>query len=71
MKQISNAPLEGQFVAVWVYNNQVWSDVYRWDGVDLWVYTDTTDDFDKLTYLDTTAWGNNPKITDVKFFEVD
>lgn len=32
MKMQSTMPTEGQFVAVWEYNDVLWSAVYKWDG---------------------------------------
>lgn len=33
MKQVNEMPTEGQFVAMWEYNNKIWSDTFRWvDG---------------------------------------
>ena len=32
MKVTSEMPKEGQFVAVWGYNDKLWSDTHRWNS---------------------------------------
>ena len=34
MKQVKKMPNEGQFVAVWAANGEVWSNTYKWCGTD-------------------------------------
>lgn len=31
MKQVDKMPTSGQFVAVWEFNDRVWSCTYKWD----------------------------------------
>lgn len=38
-------PEEGQFVAVWSYQDVVWSDTFRWIDGELTQYKEEDDDF--------------------------
>lgn len=56
MNSQTTMPTEGQFVAVWEYNGEVWSDAFKWFDNDLFMYhaqfagDDDVDDFcEKLT----------------------
>lgn len=45
MKMQNTMPTEGQFVAVWEYNKEVWSSTYKWYGDHLMAFDDKSDDF--------------------------
>lgn len=46
MKQLTAMPEDGQFVAVYEYNDQVWSGIYLWDDDGLITeYSDFEDGF--------------------------
>lgn len=38
MKLVTAQPTTGQFVAVWEYDGEMWSDTYRWDNGDLFMF---------------------------------
>ena len=38
MKQISVMPTEGQFVAIWEYDGEIWSGTYKYNKGRLMVY---------------------------------
>ena len=45
IKQVSQMPTEGQFVAVWIYDGAIWSDTLKYvDGV-LHCFSDELNDF--------------------------
>lgn len=47
MKEVKEAPKSGQFVALYVFNGDVWSGIYRYiDGV-LYEYDTVGDDWDE------------------------
>ena len=49
MKQISEMPTSGQFIAVWMYNNKIWSSVYKYEsGCLVDVDYEPVDDVDDL-----------------------
>jgi len=58
MKLVKDMPKDGQFVAVWEYQKNVWSGIYRWTDGELYEYSNSDDEFD-ITYggVNRTAWG--------------
>ncbi len=59
MKQVSEIPKEGQFVAVWEANGTVWSDTYKVEkGVAYW-FNDHTDEFEETSHLKPPCRGFN------------
>ena len=53
MKQVSEMPTSGQFVAVWVWNNQPWSSAYRWESGRLNVYSIFDDTMEEVEHPST------------------
>lgn len=49
MKFQTEQPTRGQFVAVWTYDDKVWSDTYAWIGGKLHIYCDVSDEFKRET----------------------
>ena len=45
MKEVPEMPTEGQFVVMWIYKGNIWSDTYRWIGDNVFQYVDENDDF--------------------------
>lgn len=45
MKEQTEMPTNGQFVAVWVYDGKTWSTTYKWENGDLLRYDETEDIF--------------------------
>lgn len=52
MKQISEMPTSGQFVAVWMYNNKIWSSVYKYESGCLNLYSPVDVDFKPIDDVD-------------------
>ena len=45
MKQVPEMPTSGQFVAVWIFNDEVWSEVYINQGTYMDVYSASDDEW--------------------------
>ncbi len=45
MKTLDSMPTTGQFVAVYEYNNEVWSSTYKWEDGKLLTYNEKPDEF--------------------------
>ena len=52
MKQVSKIPTSGQFVAVWMYNNKIWSSVYKYESGCLNLYSPVDADYDQVDDVD-------------------
>lgn len=52
MREVDSQPTSGQFVAVWAYNGEVWSCVYKADSTGLVEYNSETDEFFACPPLD-------------------
>lgn len=48
MKEVNEMPTEGQFVAVYTYNGNVWSGTYAWDADIITEYFLYSDDFEPI-----------------------
>ena len=48
MKQVSEMPTSGQFVAVWIFDGEVWSEVYINQGTYMDVYSASDDEWDAI-----------------------
>lgn len=46
MKQVNEMPIEGQFVAIWINENGVWSDTLMYEDGVLHVYNNQEDSWD-------------------------
>ena len=80
MKQVDVMPTEGQFVGVWVYGCDVWSDTYQWtdDGAlkrycvipeSLVAVTEVGDIWESTISTDEFPWGREDNPADsVTFF---
>lgn len=67
MKQVNEMPAEGQFVAVWMFGDAVWSGIFEnKDGV-LFEYMNDADD----SWEATGDYFNGDKFTEQKFFVKD
>lgn len=51
-KETDTMPTEGQFVAVWIGFNEVWSDTYQWQDDSLLVYSTVRDNWEDESYVD-------------------
>ena len=58
--KLPDLPKEGQFVIIWKYNNEIWSDVYRWKGRQFQRYSRKNDQF-KDTELKHEGFYTNPR----------
>jgi len=45
MKLLKTLPKSGQFIATWVYNEEIWSSTYKWSGDSILVYNKDVDQF--------------------------
>lgn len=45
IKETESKPESGQFVAVWIYNDQIWSGTFRWIYGILYEWEDSKNDF--------------------------
>jgi hypothetical protein len=45
IKEVTERPTRGQFIEMWIYNGNVWSDVCKWCGNHIKVFDDDTDEF--------------------------
>jgi len=52
MKQVSEMPTSGQFVAVWMYNNKIWSSVYKYESGCLNLYSPVDGDYEPVDDVD-------------------
>ena len=52
MKQVDKMPVEGQFVSVWEFNNEVWSETCRFDGGVLELYVGQEDYWRTMREID-------------------
>lgn len=52
MKQVSEMPTSGRFVAVWVYNNKIWSSVYKCESGCLNLYSPVDVDYEPIYDVD-------------------
>lgn len=50
MKQVSEMPTSGQFVAVWKWNGAVWSSAYKWESSYLNVYSIFDDEWEQIEH---------------------
>lgn len=66
MKKVKDMPMTGQFVAVYEYNDQLWSGTYSWDEDGLITeYNLDIDDFEPVGGsgdVYSCPWGNMPNI---------
>ena len=53
MKQVSEMPTSGQFVAVWEWNGAPWSAAYKWESGQLNVYSIFDDTMEKVEHPST------------------
>ena len=51
LKHTKEMPEEGQFVAIYIYNNLLWSDTLRWYAGKLQEYREKEDDWKTLDSL--------------------
>jgi hypothetical protein len=52
MKQVEERPTEGQWVELWVYKKEIWSDTYRMCGGEIYIFNEESDEWDKNTMAD-------------------
>ena len=45
IEKVDEMPTKGQFTAVWIFNNKVWSETYLWVENQLFEYNQGDDDF--------------------------
>ena len=62
-----DCPRNGQFVVIWEYDNEVWSNTYKWKGDTICVYKQQDDGFEPVNSDLTLAW-MNANTTFIKFF---
>ena len=68
MRELSEMPEEGQFVAVWEYNGKIWSDTYYWEDDKLLCFSNESEEFEIQDHeLDCEAFVSNP----AKFYVID
>jgi len=67
MREVKNRPTSGQFVAVWQYNDKIWSDTYCYRKNELCMWNETKDDFFLIPTSDALAiYNGNAK--NIKYF---
>lgn len=65
-KQVLTIPTEGQFVAVWIGFDKVWSDTYKWEENSLLVYSTVRDRCEEETDVDNVKFLTSKE--GIKFF---
>ncbi|QDH45633.1 hypothetical protein AAM22_gp58 [Pantoea phage vB_PagM_AAM22] len=65
-KQVLTMPTEGQFVAVWIGFDKVWSDTYKWEENSLLVYSTVRDRWEEETDVDNVKFLTSKE--GIKFF---
>lgn len=65
-KQVLTMPTEGQFVAVWIGFDKVWSDTYKWEENSLLVYSTVRDSWEEETDVDNVKFLTSKE--GIKFF---
>lgn len=46
MKLLKTQPTEGQFIAIWKYNDHLWSATLRWEGDTLLYYNEDGEEYE-------------------------
>lgn len=64
MKQVNEMPTEGQFVAVYKFNDNVWSGVYKYEHGELYEYDTMGDSWEKTDIYFT----GSSAFSELKFF---
>ena len=70
MREVSEIPEEGQFVAMWEYDNRIWCDTYLVIDADqsiVSVWNNAADEWGDVEHIDDQAFTHNPS----KFYVVD
>jgi hypothetical protein len=70
MREVSEMPEEGQFVAVWEYHGRIWCDTYLVIDVDpalVSTWDNQADDWGDAEPVDVQAFNDNPS----KFYVID
>lgn len=69
MREVSEMPEEGQFVAVWEYNGRIWCDTYLVSDDSKYVstWTNEADDWGDAEPVDCMPFDSNPS----KFYVID
>ena len=70
MREVSEMPDEGQFVAVWEFDGGIWCDTYLVIDADpalVSVWDNDADDWGDAEPVDDQAYGRNPS----KFYVID
>ena len=52
MNIVADRPTEGQFIAVWTFNDLIWSDTFKWEGSILLRFEETEANEDDSFWLD-------------------
>lgn len=45
MKEVKDYPKEGQFVAIWEYDNKIWAEEFKWKNGVLRTYNEKEEKF--------------------------
>ena len=45
IETVDEMPIEGQFVAIWFYNDKMWAGTFLWVNEQLFEYNEKEDDF--------------------------
>ena len=69
MKQVSEMPTSGQFVAVWEWNGAPWSAAYKWESGCLKIYSTFDDEWEKVKHP--TSLKNHLSINDASYYVAD
>ena len=59
LQQVDEMPTEGQFVAVWMYNNRPWSLTLRYKGAALETYDEALDEWRSCVQTYNHIWETN------------
>ena len=60
MNEVSEMPQEGQFVAIWIYRGEIWSDTFKWKSGKLY-YFENADDCFRSYWTDQSQPWRDPK----------
>jgi len=67
-----NQPINGQFIAMWEFKGEIWSETRKWIGSKLYTYIDTCEENEKIegALMDEWSKARGLKNLDVTYFQL-